>query len=200
LLDLIVALASGGAGAYALSRVDVADALPGVAIAISLVSPLNTVGILLAGGEVGLSSGALLLFTANFAAILLAGAVTFVLTGRAEGAGRTRGELRPALMAISVLVVLVAIPLRLTSVNLWIEARREDAAREIVENWLAPTAWEVYTIEVDGNEIELVLGGNGDLPSAENVVEELRGVMGDEMVLTARIVGLGKEVIVAATS
>jgi uncharacterized hydrophobic protein (TIGR00271 family) len=57
LLDLVVALASGGAGAYALSRVDVADALPGVAIAISLVPPLNTAGILLAGGEWDLARG-----------------------------------------------------------------------------------------------------------------------------------------------
>jgi len=35
LLDLLVALASGAAGAFALSREDVSDALPGVAIAIS---------------------------------------------------------------------------------------------------------------------------------------------------------------------
>ena len=42
--DLIVALAAGAAGAFALIRDDVADSLPGVAIAIALVPPLCVVG------------------------------------------------------------------------------------------------------------------------------------------------------------
>jgi uncharacterized hydrophobic protein (TIGR00271 family) len=94
LLDLVIALASGGAGAYALSRSDVADALPGVAIAISLVPPLNTVGILLAGNEGDLAKGAALLFITNFTAILLAGTITFILTGLATSAARPKGQMR----------------------------------------------------------------------------------------------------------
>ena len=45
LIDLVAALASGAAGAFCLSRDDVADSLPGVAIAISLVPPLCVVGL-----------------------------------------------------------------------------------------------------------------------------------------------------------
>lgn len=45
LIDLAAALAAGAAGAFAMSRDDVADSLPGVAIAISLVPPLCVVGI-----------------------------------------------------------------------------------------------------------------------------------------------------------
>src|SRR4029450_3087267 len=43
LLDLGVALAAGAAGAYVAARRTGADALPGVAIAVSLVPPLATV-------------------------------------------------------------------------------------------------------------------------------------------------------------
>lgn len=44
-LDLVAAVATGLAGAVALSRRDVAAVLPGVAISISLVPPLAVVGI-----------------------------------------------------------------------------------------------------------------------------------------------------------
>jgi uncharacterized hydrophobic protein (TIGR00271 family) len=43
LIDLFTALAAGTAGAFAMSRDDVADSLPGVAIAVSLVPPLCVV-------------------------------------------------------------------------------------------------------------------------------------------------------------
>jgi uncharacterized hydrophobic protein (TIGR00271 family) len=62
LLDLMAALMTGLAGAFALARKDVSDTLPGVAIAVSLVPPLANAGILFAAGEPGLASGSLLLF------------------------------------------------------------------------------------------------------------------------------------------
>lgn len=195
LLDLVIALASGGAGAYALSRTDVADALPGVAIAISLVPPLNTAGILLANGDNDLAKGALLLFVTNFAAILLAGTITFALTGLAEGVGRTWAELRLTGLAIILFVVIIAIPLRANSAALWNDVHREDAAREIVGAWLAPTQWELYDVRVNGTELELILGGHGSLPPTESVIVSLRYVMGPDMTLTARILDLRKEVV-----
>lgn len=45
LIDLVVALATGTVGAYALVRSDISDTLPGVAIAISLVPPLAVTGL-----------------------------------------------------------------------------------------------------------------------------------------------------------
>ena len=72
-IDLVAALASGAAGAFCLSREDVADSLPGVAIAISLVPPLCVVGLSLSAGEWAAAGGALLLFVTNLLAILLAG-------------------------------------------------------------------------------------------------------------------------------
>lgn len=81
LLDLMAALFTGLAGAYALARKDVSDTLPGVAIAVSLVPPLANAGILFALGEPSLASGSLLLFGTNYVAILLTGALVFAVLG-----------------------------------------------------------------------------------------------------------------------
>jgi uncharacterized hydrophobic protein (TIGR00271 family) len=197
LLDLVIALASGAAGAYALSRSDIADSLPGVAIAISLVPPLNNAGILLAAGERGLATQSFLLFATNFIAILLAGTVTFVLTGFALGVGRTPKELRNAGVAIALLILLVAIPLVSNSNLYWTDINREEDALAAVERWLEGTEWEVYHIDVDSEDDELtvVLGGEGPLPDSDAVVAELTEIMDGEVTLTARILGVRKEVI-----
>ncbi|MEM7116716.1 MAG: TIGR00341 family protein [Chloroflexota bacterium] len=81
LFDLGIALFSGIAGAYALSRSNAAGALPGVAIAAALVPPLATVGISLTTQHWQQAFGALLLFATNFVAISSATALTFLLLG-----------------------------------------------------------------------------------------------------------------------
>jgi len=70
-LDLIVALVSGVAAAYATSRPNLLGALPGVAIAAALVPPIATSGLAFAMGEYGLSTRAALLFFTNIVAIVL---------------------------------------------------------------------------------------------------------------------------------
>ena len=81
LVDLFVALFSGVAGAYAMSRPNLISALPGVAIAAALVPPIATSGMALTMGDLVLSGGALLLFFTNIVAIVLGTAVTFWAVG-----------------------------------------------------------------------------------------------------------------------
>ena len=81
LLDLGVALASGAAGAYAISRRDVSASLAGVAIAAALVPPLVSSGIGLPLGRFDIFFGALFLYITNFVAIAAAGGVTMLLLG-----------------------------------------------------------------------------------------------------------------------
>jgi uncharacterized hydrophobic protein (TIGR00271 family) len=81
LLDLIVALASGVAGAYAMGRPNLISALPGVAIAAALVPPIATSGLALTMGDSSLSGGASLLFFTNIVAIVLGTAITFWAVG-----------------------------------------------------------------------------------------------------------------------
>jgi uncharacterized hydrophobic protein (TIGR00271 family) len=78
LMDLGVALAAGGAGAFAKSRKSIADALPGVAIAVALVPPLSVIGIGVARASAEVSIGATLLFLTNLIGIIFSGAIVFL--------------------------------------------------------------------------------------------------------------------------
>jgi len=68
LLDLIVALASGAIGAYAVASPRLSAALVGVSIAVALVPPLATAGIFVARAQWGLAQGAFLLAFVNMVA------------------------------------------------------------------------------------------------------------------------------------
>ena len=83
LIDLMVAVFAGMAGAYALVDERVSPALPGVAIATAIVPPLSTCGMCLAMQSYEGAAGAMLLFSANFVAILLVSSVLFSLAGLA---------------------------------------------------------------------------------------------------------------------
>ena len=110
-IDLLVALASGAAGAYALSRKWVAAALPGVAISAALVPPLCVVGYGLASSEFPVAGGALLLFMTNLSAIVLVSVIVFLLVGfRPMRTERGRVVTRSILIAI-VFIIALSIPL-----------------------------------------------------------------------------------------
>ena len=81
LVDFFVALFSGVAGAYAMSRPNLISALPGVAIAAALVPPIATSGMAFTMGDFTLGGGALLLFFTNIVAIVLGTTVTFWAVG-----------------------------------------------------------------------------------------------------------------------
>ena len=81
LFDLIIALAAGIAGAYALVDERVSPALPGVAVAVAVVPPLAACGLALSAHRWDLAGGAGLLFVANFLAINIAAALVFAFFG-----------------------------------------------------------------------------------------------------------------------
>ena len=81
LFELIIALASGAAGAVAVISPQVGVALIGVAVATALVPPLAAAGILLARADFVLGGGALLLAATNVVAIQVAFSIVFWVTG-----------------------------------------------------------------------------------------------------------------------
>jgi uncharacterized hydrophobic protein (TIGR00271 family) len=98
LLDLIVALASGIAGAYAMGRPNLISAIPGVAIAAALVPPIATSGLSLAMGDLTLAGGSLLLFGTNIVAIVLGTAITFWAVGISSRTAKTESGEQRALL------------------------------------------------------------------------------------------------------
>lgn len=108
LLDLIVALLSGVAGAYANAKEEIAKSLAGVAIAVALVPPLAVTGIGIGWMDLQMVMGSALLFLTNLVGIMLAASITFLILGFAP-VSRARKAL-----AFSVgLMILIAIPLGL---------------------------------------------------------------------------------------
>lgn len=166
LVDLAVALISGGAAAYAVSREDVASALPGVAIAVALVPPLATVGLAAAAGETQVATGAGLLFLTNLVAIVAAAAIVFLWMGfhpdaREERRART---FRGGVAATATLFVAVAVVLGvLTASSIRTAALRDriDRSLEAQVSLLGPEVrlvdWRLEQSRTGAYEVEVTV-------------------------------------------
>jgi uncharacterized hydrophobic protein (TIGR00341 family) len=77
LADVGLALASGSAGALFLT-IGISTALVGVMLAVAILPPLVTFGLLIGSGNFDLAIDALLLFATNLICVNLAGVITFV--------------------------------------------------------------------------------------------------------------------------
>ncbi len=170
LIDLVAALATGAVGSFALTRSDVSDTLPGVAIAISLVPPLAVVGLALESGAPDQAAGALLLFLTNVSAILASGIVVMGLYRVFEHRERlvdARAGLgsRAPILVIVALVLLVIVPLAATSARLADTTLDENAVKRTADVWAAPAGWVVVTVGSRGDAV--VLRATGPLPAPE---------------------------------
>jgi len=108
LLDLLVAVFAGFAGAYAMVDEHISPALPGVAIATAIVPPLANTGLCIALGSNYGAVGSFMLFFANFLSILLVASAVFFAAGMERELGSiTSKDLfrRFSLAAIGFLVV-----------------------------------------------------------------------------------------------
>ncbi|CAA6818048.1 MAG: Unknown protein [uncultured Sulfurovum sp.] len=106
ILDMLVAIVSGIAAAYAKSNEKIIGSLAGVAIAVALVPPLAVSGIGLGWGEWSMFSSALLLFITNLVGIVLAASLTFLMLGFSPVAVAKKG-----IFYAFILVGLVSVPL-----------------------------------------------------------------------------------------
>jgi uncharacterized hydrophobic protein (TIGR00271 family) len=160
--DLLVALASGAAGAFALSRENVSDALPGVAIAISLVPPLCVVGVMLANGDPSASAGAMLLFVTNLLAILVAGGGLLAIMGygRAAIGHTTSKERRRAAAIIAGATLLILIPLSTTAISAGRRSVLEASVTHEVKQRIADSPVQLGSVTSTNDTVEVVLAGN----------------------------------------
>lgn len=195
LIDLIVALAAGIAGAFAISRDDVADSIPGVAISISLVPPLAVTGISLSQGRLDEASGSLLLFITNLLSILLAGGATLMLLGLSAASTdeMTQTIRRKAFAVIFFGTLLVAVPLAITSINVAQKSRLEYQARETAHEWLAQTGFDLIKLEVVRNRLELVITGSGEPPSLSEYGVNLRSNVDKETQIKLNVISTRAE-------
>ncbi|UOQ87986.1 DUF389 domain-containing protein [Agromyces endophyticus] len=164
LMSLFGALATGAVASIALVRKDISDTLPGVAIAISLVPPLVVVGVAAESADYAAAIGSLLLFVANVAAILGTGVVvmalyrvqrwgSFAIPGTAPVTTAT-GTIRPLAtvnrrrshITIALLLVLVAIPLTLSTYRTVTTTLQSSDVDGIARSWADDEDLEVLDI------------------------------------------------------
>lgn len=176
LVDLYAALASGAVGAFAMSRKDVANTLPGVAIAIALVPPLAVVGITLSQGAYSDAGGAFLLFLTNFLSILLAGGGVFALLGLSKTSmsklvGTAR---RNAFLVIALGTLLVIVPLATTSINTGRAAILQFHTTKAAQEWLNGSEnYELVSVRSSTGDVEVRITGDGDLPPAVGLIDDI---------------------------
>ncbi|MCA9952545.1 MAG: DUF389 domain-containing protein [Anaerolineales bacterium] len=146
-LDLMVALASGAAAGYALSRKEVAAALPGVAIAAALVPPLCVVGIGLGTTQFSVALGASLLFATNLIAIILAAALTFLALGF-QPQRDERNRLTRGLKVTAVALIFISIILVITTVITVRQLNQEKNVAAIFTSEIVARAADVEDIQI----------------------------------------------------
>lgn len=129
LMDLGVALAAGAAGTFARSRRSIADALPGVAIAVALVPPLSVIGIGLANNELRVATGAAVLFLTNLTGIIFSGGL-ILLFQRYGSLERARSGLAISIVTLAFL----GLPLGLSLNNLLLRENVRRTVSELIRN------------------------------------------------------------------
>ena len=202
LLDLGIALAAGAAGAYAQIRRAAADAITGVAVAVALVPPLAVVGITLEIGEYTMSVGALMLFLANVAGIIMSAAITFLLCGVAASrrvparAGLVVGGLRWA----ALIVIVMILPLHITRARVL----PPTDPTEDIEHWIGTYledhggATELVGVSVERLpaelSIDIVLTESGQVPMADELAELLAGELEEPIIVSTQVVEVETDV------
>jgi uncharacterized hydrophobic protein (TIGR00271 family) len=175
-IDLIAAVATGVAGAYGTVRRDVSDVMPGVAIAISLVPPLAVVGITAADGDWNDALGAFVLFTANVVAVLIAGTIVLTACGYGRQARAAPGFRRgPAYAIIATSLLLILVPLGITTAQTAREQIWLDRASGVARAWAAAAHYAVEDVSFQGSQLHVVVEGTGPGPSTDQLLRRLRG-------------------------
>lgn len=214
-LDLVVAaFCALAAGFTTVRQSDTTSTAAGTAIGISLVPPLCVAGYGLGVGQWAITGGALLLFTANFCAIIFCSALLFVGLGfnhvvlaedeAATGAGArfarrlqaifgTRYGVMWRLVLPTLLLASVYVPLRAALGEVAWKIQARDAVTRILRE-VAPEGRSVRTsLTVEPHAVRIQLALIGSLEEAREIEDRLR-------VRVAAVAGLEPDIDVTAVA
>jgi uncharacterized hydrophobic protein (TIGR00271 family) len=190
LFALFTALGAGAAGAFIMSRAEIADSMGGVAIAISLVPPLCVVGIAIANGNWEAAGGALLLFLTNFFAILFAGGLVFMSVGLGRLAyEETQMRLRHrSFVLITLGTILVAIPLCLTGYRSLVNAIETNKATAVVSEWLQDSTDQIVAVSVNGQLVSVSIEGIDLSKSVDELAVKIEEALQHPITVSLRVI------------
>lgn len=189
LIDLLIALAAGAAGAFAVSRSDISDSLPGAAIAVALVPPLSVIGITLRIGEFDDVLGAFLLFLTNLVGMILAGSLVFLLAGYTpiDRLRQRSSEVGRSLTVVAVLLLLITLPLVLTGRQLTADLAATNEAESVIQEWAKGTGLKIQQLDVDGSSITVVVSGDHEPSTIDDLGEQMEQALGHDVDLQVTI-------------
>ncbi len=190
LVDLAIAVFAGGAGAFALSRPDVSDSLPGVAVAIALVPPLAVIGLMISENNWADAAGALLLFVTNMVAILLVGALVFILEGVVPVVQLSQNKkwVKLGVGMVGALALVVIGVLGFSTNTFENEVVGTARATEAVDHWIDGTDLEPVDVEISGDSVMVTIAGSDPAPSVAELASELETALGKTVNITIRLV------------
>ncbi|MFM7675688.1 MAG: DUF389 domain-containing protein [Synechococcus sp.] len=128
LLDLAIALVAGAMAIYAKVRRDAISSLAGLAIAVALVPPVCSMGLVLAAGDAPRALGAGLLFVTNLLGILSGALVALSLLEPSFRQVLLRSRLGLTSFGLTALLL---VPLTGSLVGLLRQARQEASLRQV---------------------------------------------------------------------
>ena len=193
LLDLGVAIAAGGAAAFAYTRHSIMNAIAGVAIAVALVPPLAVTGIGLSQGlhvsadvgfaasEIGtysggarIAKGAALLFLTNLAGIVVTAGAVFAAHGYGHRTKAVLGILAVAVASFGLLhplgVSLYKLHVKSSVMSLVMSSRRE-----LPRLYDANARVEAVNVRLNGNVVKV----NIDVLEAETEAGKMQQKVDD---------------------
>lgn len=176
LLDMVIALAAGAAGAYATIDDRVSSSMTGVAVAVALVPPLGVVGIALQAGQFHAAFGAFLLFATNLVSIILASMAVFVLIGFSpvKKVLEDRKSIADLISIVAVATLLIMVPLGLTGKGVLKNFDRSHRAQRQVVAWLGgDSGLQLIRVTIQGEQINVLLSGNGKVPPMADLEKTL---------------------------
>ena len=158
LRDLGIALCAGAVGTYGYYRSEYSTVLAGVAIAVALLPPLCTVGLMLEEGRFILATGGLLLFITNFVGIALAAIFTFFVAGAVQTGFRRRWFFGGAIATVAIIIAILT-PLTLNFDRIASSARFEKKVYEFATHILRSTSGApvIIGLTIDGAEAIITL-------------------------------------------
>jgi uncharacterized hydrophobic protein (TIGR00271 family) len=174
--DLLIALAAGSAGAYTITRKE-SGAIPGVAVAVALLPPLASAGVLIMTGEFELAVRAVVLFFTNLVAMVLAAALTFMACGVSPASARrhSAGFIQSKLWLFALLVLAISIPLFFYSEKIIFNAHYRAARSESLQTWLRENDLTLVNVEIllENRIVYLALEGPNPPVRIKSLFEDL---------------------------
>lgn len=148
--DLVIALAAGSGGAFTMTHKE-SNAIPGVAMAVALLPPLASTGILLVFDQNDLALKAFILFFTNFAAMVLAATLTFLYLGISPAKTRERSAkfIRNFTLGFFLLVFGISVPLYFLSTEVWYDASYKANQSEELQSWLKQNDLLIDDVQID---------------------------------------------------